>query len=317
MATVTPQSHRHYHLPVLLYSRMPEPRSPRRALHPPLRRHRLPEAHPLMRQRTRARQRARVRAGDRHILVRHLSRRGRDMLVDFRLEAVLLHGRGGVLDADGGRLQGEGFGLGEGVVLGCELRGIIVVVVGFAVLGEGVGVLQGRGARAVEARGVGRGLGAELGEVEVGAGAVAEIHGFVEAPLGVEAVEDDGVDGDGDDLDGDLDDGADQRPALEAADERVVDVFLEERFARAVLAAPAPHVLRVAAFAGFVEDDGADGPHDGAEDEGTDRKDSVVDGGFFGSSTTAAVVEKDDAKGHGERDAGDAEQGYLRPYLVS
>lgn len=95
----------------------------------------------------------------------------------------------------------------------------------------------------MEARGVGRGLGAELGEVEVGAGAVAEVHRFVEAALGVEAVEDDGVDGDGDDLDGDFDDGADQRPALEAADERVVDVLLEERFARAVLAAPAPHVL--------------------------------------------------------------------------
>lgn len=121
LASVTPQSHPHYHLPVLLYSRMPEPRSPRRALHPPLRRHRLPEAHPLMRQRTRARQRARVRARDRHILVRHLSRRGRDVLVNLRLEAVLLHGGRGVLDADGGRLQGEGFGLGEGLVLGCEL----------------------------------------------------------------------------------------------------------------------------------------------------------------------------------------------------
>lgn len=128
---------------LLLYSRMPEPRSPRRALPPSLRRHRLPKAHPLMRQRTRARQRARVRPGDGHILVRHLSRRGRDMLVDFRLEAVLLHGRGGVLDADGGRLQGEGFGLGEGVVLRCELRGfvVVVVVVGFTVLGEGVGIV--------------------------------------------------------------------------------------------------------------------------------------------------------------------------------
>lgn len=239
------------------------------------------------------------------------------MLVDFRLEAVLLHGWGGVLDADGGRLQGKGFRWGEGVVLGCELGGFVVVGVGFAVLGHGVRVVQRGGARALKARGVGRGLGAELGEVEVGASAVAEVHGFVETALGVEAVEDDGVNGDGDDLDDDLDEGADQRPALEAADERVIDVVLEERFARAVLAAPAPHVLRVVAFARFVEDDGADGPHDGAEDEGPDRKDSVVDGGFFGSSTTTAKVKEDDAKGHGERDASDAEQGYLRPYLMS
>lgn len=267
-----------------------------------------------MRQRTRARQRARIGTGDGHVLVGHLPGRGRDVLVNLGLEAVLLHGGGGVLDADWGWLQGEGLGLGEGEVFGCELGGFGV---GFAGLGEGVGVVQGGGAGALEAGGVGRGLGAQLGEVEVGAGAVAEVHGFVEAALGVEAVEDDGVDGDGDDLDGDLDDGADQRPALQAADERVVDVLLEERFARAVLAAPAPHVLRVAAFAGFVEDDGADGPHDGAEDEGTDCKDSVVDGGFLGSSAAAAVVEKDDAKGHGERDAGDAEQRYLRPYLAS
>ncbi len=190
--------------------------------------------------------------------------------------------------------------------------------VGFAVLGEGVGVVVQRGgARAVEARGVGRGLGAELGEVEVGAGAVAEVHGFVEAALGVEAVEDDGVDGNGDDLDDDLDDGADQGPVLEAADEGVVDVLLEECLARAVLAAPAPHVLPTAAFARFVEDGGADGPHDGAEDEDADREDSVVNGCFFGSSTTAAEVEEDDANGHGEGDAGDAEQGHLRPYLVS
>ena len=33
--------------------------------------------------------------------------------------------------------------------------------------------------------------------------------------LGVEAVEDDGVDGDGDDFDDDFDDGADERPVLE------------------------------------------------------------------------------------------------------
>lgn len=137
------------------------------------------------------------------------------------LEAVLPDGWGGVLDADGGRLEGEGFGLREGLVLGCELCGcvivvavVVVVVVDFAILG----VVQRGGAGSVEAWGVGRGLRAELGEVEVGAGAVTEIHRLVEPALGVEAVEDDAVDGDGDDLDDDLDEGTDQRPGLQAAD---------------------------------------------------------------------------------------------------
>ena len=169
----------------------------------------------------------------------------------------------------------------------------------------------------MEARGVGCGLGAELSEVEIGAGTVAEVHGFVEAALGVEAVEDDAVDGDGDDFDDDFDEGADQGPVLQAADQRVVDVLVEERFAFAVYAAPAPHVFCVAVFAGLVENGGADGPHDDAEDEETNGEDGVVDGGFFGSSVAAAEVGEDDAEGHGEGDAGDAEEGYLGPCFLT
>lgn len=75
----------------------------------------------------------------------------------------------------------------------CELRVLVIVGVGFAVLGRRVGVLVRVGGAKGEARCVGRGLGAELGEVEVAAGFVAEVHGFVEAAFGVESVEDDAV----------------------------------------------------------------------------------------------------------------------------
>ena len=67
---------------------------------------------------------------------------------------------------------------------------------------------------AFEAGGVGRGLGAELGEVEICAGFIAEVHGLVEAAFGVESVEDDAVDGDCDDFDDDFDHGADEGPIL-------------------------------------------------------------------------------------------------------
>ena len=97
------------------------------------------------------------------------------------------------------------------MVFRCEL-GVLVITtaVVLAVFCCGVGILVGVGrAVAFEAGGVGCGLGAQLSEVEVRAGFVAEIHRFVEAALGVESVEDDAVDGDCDDFDDDLDEGAD------------------------------------------------------------------------------------------------------------
>ena len=63
--------------------------------------------------------------------------------------------------------------------------------------------------RLLKARGVGRGLGAKLSEVEVGASAVADVHGLVKAALGEDAVGDNAVNGDGDDFDNDFDEGTD------------------------------------------------------------------------------------------------------------
>ena len=65
-----------------------------------------------------------------------------------------------------------------------------------------------------EAGGVGRGLGAQLGEVEIGAGAVAHGHGLAELALGPEAVEDDAVDGNDKDFNYDFDDAAYECPVL-------------------------------------------------------------------------------------------------------
>ena len=60
-------------------------------------------------------------------------------------------------------------------------------------------------------------MGAELGEVEVGAGFVADGHGLAELALGPEAVEDDGVDDDAEGFDDDFDDAADEGPVLGVA----------------------------------------------------------------------------------------------------
>ena len=139
----------------------------------------------------------------------------------------------------------------------------------------------------------------------------------MKAALGVEAIEHDPVDGDGDDFDDDFDEGADERPVLEAADQGVVDVLVEEGFASAVFAAPPPHVFPSAFSAGLVEDGGADGPHDDTEDEEPDGEDGVVDGCFLGSSMTTTEVGEDDAERHGEGDAGNTEESYLRPRLLA
>ena len=118
-----------------------------------------------------------------------------------------------MLDADGGWLELEWFlGLAEGCAFGDELDAFL----GFAhfvflvvVLVVHLGWESRCHGRFDESGGVGRGLGAELGEVEVGAGAVAEVHGFVEFAFGPDAVEDDAVQEEGDYFDDDLDKAAD------------------------------------------------------------------------------------------------------------
>ena len=139
----------------------------------------------------------------------------------------------------------------------------------------------------------------------------------MEATLGVEAIKHDTVDGYGDDFDDDLDEGADEGPVLQAADQGVVDVLVEEGFASAVFAAPAPHVFSGAFSAGLVKDGGADGPHDDAEDKESNGEDGVVDRSFLGSSVTTTEVGEDDGERHGEGDAGNTEESYLRPCLLA
>ena len=65
-----------------------------------------------------------------------------------------------------------------------------------------------------EARRVRCGLRAQLGEVKVGSGPVAHVHGLTQATLGVVAVEDDAVDQDRHGFHDNFDDAADQRPRL-------------------------------------------------------------------------------------------------------
>ena len=118
----------------------------------------------------------------------------------------------------------------------------------------------------------------------------------METAFGVEAVEDDAVNGDGDDLDDDLDKGADERPVLQAADQGVVDILVEKRFPFAAFTAPAPHVLSTAVSARFVKDCSTDGPHDNTEDKECNGEDGVIDCGLFGSTMTTAEVGKNNGK---------------------
>lgn len=134
-------------------------------------------------------------------------------------------GRGGV-DLDGWCLEGEWLcGGGEAGARGVDEAssgrggaGAFFSVGGGS--GEGGGEAGGFHVRAVgggegaEAGGVWGGLGAKLGEVQVGAGFVAVVHCLAELALGVVAVEDDAVDGNGDGLDDHFDDAADDGPGL-------------------------------------------------------------------------------------------------------
>lgn len=112
----------------------------------------------------------------------------------------------------------EGAAVGDGVVGGLAFGGRRVVGVVLAVLGRAVAVLwwgthsrEGRRTRSLgKARGVGGGLRAELSEVEIRTSAVTQIHGLVKAAFGIEAIEDDSVDGNGDRLNDDLNEGTDE-----------------------------------------------------------------------------------------------------------
>ncbi len=206
-----------------------QPWTRRRTFHPHIRRVRLArrdttEIHGHGRGlKARAGERAGVgaRYGDGRVLL--LTRRGGDVFLDLlgagggRLEAVLSGLRCGLLDADRGWLEGERLWLGGGLMLLRVLRAVVLAVLrGRVRVLDAVGEGGGHG-RLGEAGGVWCRLAAELGEVEVGAGAVADVHGLAELALAVEAVEDDAVDDDGDGFHDDFDDGADEGPVLYGA----------------------------------------------------------------------------------------------------
>ena len=130
------------------------------------------------------------------------------------LEATLLERGRRLGDPYWWGLQGEGFRLGEGLVLvrvlghlvGTEvlalLSNIDVVVV------VQVGSKSGGHGGLLETRCIGRRLGAQLREVQVGAGTVTDVHGFMELTLRAQAVEDNGVEGDCNDFDNNFNEGA-------------------------------------------------------------------------------------------------------------
>lgn len=188
-------------------------------------RHRLGHGRLGLRREAGAGHRTGIGAGDGHGLVRLLARSGGNVLADVlrrlrwrwclywcgSVESILRRLGGRVLHADGRRLQlerlwGMGWRLGRRV-----LRRVVLTILGRRV--DVLGLRRGhvrRLGRAREPGGVGRGLRAELREIQVGPGLVTQVHGLAQPLLGVEAVEDDRVDEDDNDVDDDLDDGAHQ-----------------------------------------------------------------------------------------------------------
>lgn len=138
------------------------------------------------------------------------------LIIPICVEAVLVRGRSSRVHFDRWWLQGKRLGLGKATPLRCELRAPVTCFTIFGVA-ESVVYIRWEAWRhgRLETGGVRCRLGLQLGEVEVATCFVADIHGFMEAALGVVAVEDDGVDGNGDDFDKDLDESADQGPMLQ------------------------------------------------------------------------------------------------------
>ena len=83
-----------------------------------------------------------------------------------------------MLDADGRRLQGKRFGLRERrLPFLCVLGSVVFTILGLTeVVVMEVGWKRGGHWGLLEAGGVGGGLTTKLGQIEVGAGTVAEVH---------------------------------------------------------------------------------------------------------------------------------------------
>jgi len=220
-----------------------------------------------------------------------------------RVKSILLHLWCGPGNLDRWRLESEGLRLSN---LTCICVLDLVALASFC---GGVRVdvhwvawrwAPAAGARrhGAEARSVGRGLRAQLSEIQVGAGAVTHGHGFAELALGPETVEDDAVDGDDENLDYDFDDAAYKCPVLKTADEAVGHVVLEEMSSLVVNTGPAPHVFVVVLRFTLVEDGSTDTPHDNAEYEKCNSEDSVVSGNLFSSMVASSPVGDDDEDGH-------------------
>ena len=66
----------------------------------------------------------------------------------------------------------------------------------------------------------------------------------------------------------------------------------------------------------FVQDSGADCPHDDTEYEETDCENGVIYRCFLGTSMATAEISEDYTEGHGKRDASNTQESDLRPRLL-
>jgi hypothetical protein len=93
--------------------------------------------------------------------------------------------------------------------------------------------------------------------------------------------------------------------------------LLEQVRSGIVLATPAPQVIAVAVRLALVQHNGADDPHDNAEDEDCDGEGGVVDTNLFSAVVTAAPIGGNDKDAYGHRNTCDDKQSDLGPRASS
>lgn len=102
---------------------------------------------------------------------------------------------------------------------------------------------------------------------------------------------------------------------LKTADETIGDVILEKMSSLVVYARPTPHILVVVLSFALVEDGCSNGPHDDADNEETNRENSIVRGDLLCSAVALPAVGDHNDNGHEQRDAGNGEEKNLGPDL--
>lgn len=136
---------------------------------------------------------------------------------------------------------------------------------------------------------------AELGQPDLIALLVTEIHRLAQLALGCNAVKDKGIESNGQEFKTNLNKSAEKRPVNLSANKGVINVILEEDLAHIVFTRPTPKIFTSASCFCRVQYTGNGSPHSDSNDEGSNSSDSPVDSEFFSPVMTSAPVCKENS----------------------